>query len=154
MNEVLSAKKLFVFDMDGTIYLGGRTFPFAVDFINRLRDAGRKVLFFTNNASHSKRFYIEKLTRMGFSPGEGEILSSGHVTIEFLMRRRAGKTVRRNFHCVCANCMNMYKELCSDENDGRLLPFERLAATKRKAPEAREKRERGRRRPGRRAGRP
>ena len=68
--------------------------------------------------------------------------------------RRAGKTVRRNFHCVCANCMNMYKELCSDENDGRLLPFERLAATKRKAPEAREKRERGRRRPGRRAGRP
>ncbi len=93
MNDVLSVKKLFVFDMDGTIYLGGRTFPFAVDFINRLRGAGRKVLFFTNNASHSKRFYIEKLTRMGFSPREGEILSSGHVTIEFLKRRRAGKTV-------------------------------------------------------------
>lgn len=93
MNGVLSAKKLFVFDMDGTIYLGGRTFPFAVDFINRLRDSGRKVLFFTNNASHSKKFYIEKLTRMGFSPREGEILSSGHVTIEFLKRRRAGKTV-------------------------------------------------------------
>ena len=36
--EILSAKKLFVFDMDGTIYLGGIPFDFAVRFINKLRE--------------------------------------------------------------------------------------------------------------------
>ena len=53
MNEVLQNKTLYIFDMDGTIYLGGRVFPFAVDFIRRLRAAGKRVLFFTNHASHS-----------------------------------------------------------------------------------------------------
>ena len=40
MNEVLQNKTLYIFDMDGTIYLGGKVFPFAVDFIRRLRAAG------------------------------------------------------------------------------------------------------------------
>ena len=46
----LKNKSLYIFDMDGTIYLGSRVFPFAVDFIRALRAAGKRVLFFTNNA--------------------------------------------------------------------------------------------------------
>ena len=53
MDKPLSDKRLFIFDMDGTIYLGGRVFPAAVDYISPLRRDGRRVLFFTNNASHS-----------------------------------------------------------------------------------------------------
>ena len=49
--SVISDKDLYIFDMDGTIYLGFSVFPFAVRFINHLRASGRKVLFFTNNAS-------------------------------------------------------------------------------------------------------
>ena len=79
--------------MDGTIYLGGKVFPFAVSFIRHLRESGRRVLFFTNNASHSDDFYMEKLTRLGFSPSPSEILSSGDVTIAFLNGHRAGKSV-------------------------------------------------------------
>ena len=51
-------KKLYVFDMDGTIYLGENVFPFAVTYIKRLREEGKRVLFFTNNASKSPEFYI------------------------------------------------------------------------------------------------
>jgi len=91
MKETLQGKKLFVFDMDGTIYLGGKVFPFAVNFINRLREKGYRVLFFTNNASHNPTFYLDKLTRMGFSPKWEEILTAGDVTIAFLKRHRAGK---------------------------------------------------------------
>lgn len=91
--ELLRSKELFIFDMDGTIYLGGNPFPFAIDFIKKLREAGKRVLFFTNNASHSPEFYMEKLTRLGFAPSESEILSSGNVTAAFLTRKRAGKTV-------------------------------------------------------------
>ncbi len=92
MKNTLKNKKLFVFDQDGTIYLGGRVFPFAVEFINNLRKNGYKVLFFTNNASHNPDFYYKKLTKMGFAPRDGEVLTSGDVTIQFLLRNRAGKS--------------------------------------------------------------
>jgi len=91
--ELLKSKRLYIFDMDGTIYLGGNPFSFAIDFIKKLRAKGKRVLFFTNNASHSPEFYMKKLTRLGFEPSESEILSSGNVTAAFLTRKRAGKTV-------------------------------------------------------------
>ncbi len=91
--KFLSDKKLFVFDMDGTVYLGDRVFPYAVKFIKKLRAEGKKVRFFTNNASHNAKFYASKLGRMGFEAGEDEIMSSGDVTAEFLVRHRKGKTV-------------------------------------------------------------
>lgn len=92
-SNCLASKKIFIFDMDGTIYLGNNPFPEAIRFINRLRDSGRKVLFFTNNASHNHEFYLEKLNRLGFGASESEIMSSADVTIEFLKRNRTGKKV-------------------------------------------------------------
>lgn len=89
----LTSKKLFVFDMDGTIYLGNTVFPKAVHLIKRLRTEGKRVLFFTNNASHSPEFYAEKLVRLGFEPQEGEIMTSGDVTVEFLKKHRKGKHI-------------------------------------------------------------
>ncbi len=91
--SLLKEKKLYIFDMDGTIYLGNQVFPFAIRFIKNLRKNGKKVLFFTNNASHSPKFYLEKLTRLGFEPTMEEIMTSGDVTIEFLKRHRPGRSV-------------------------------------------------------------
>ena len=91
--SVIKDKKLFVFDMDGTIYLGGRPFGFAIDFIKNLRASGKKVLFFTNNASHTSPFYLKKLERLGFEPLCDEVMTSGDVTLEFLKRYRDGKSV-------------------------------------------------------------
>ncbi len=91
--STLKNKKLFIFDMDGTIYLGGSPFDFAIRFIRNLHESGRGVLFFTNNASHTTEFYMNKLSRLGFEPRKGEIMTSGDVTIEFLKRHRDGKSV-------------------------------------------------------------
>lgn len=91
--SILQDKKLFIFDMDGTIYLGNQVFDYAIKFINNLRTNGKKVLFFTNNASRTTPFYMQKLSRLGFSPAEDEIMTSGDVTAEFLLRHRAGKSV-------------------------------------------------------------
>lgn len=90
---ILAEKKLYIFDMDGTIYLGYNVFDFAIRFINNLRASGKKILFFTNNASHTTEYYIKKLTKLGFSPKPDEIMTSGDVTIEFLKRKRPGKSV-------------------------------------------------------------
>ncbi|MBE6592432.1 MAG: HAD-IIA family hydrolase [Ruminococcaceae bacterium] len=91
--DIIKDKKLYVFDMDGTIYLGGIPFDFAKRFIKNLRQNGKRVLFFTNNASHTSPFYQKKLERLGFEPSEDEIMTSGDVTLEFLKRYRAGKSV-------------------------------------------------------------
>lgn len=91
--KALQEKELYIFDMDGTIYLGFQVFPFAIRFINHLRAAGKKVLFFTNNASHTTAYYVQKLTKLGFSPTPDEIMTSGDVTVEYLKRHRAGKSV-------------------------------------------------------------
>lgn len=89
----LKEKNLFIFDMDGTIYLGNSPFPFAVRLIGHLRKSGKRILFFTNNASHSPKVYLEKLTLLGFSPAKEEILTSGDVTIAYIRRHLPGKSV-------------------------------------------------------------
>lgn len=91
--QVLGEKKLYIFDMDGTIYLGNQVFPFAIRFIKNLRKNGKRVLFFTNNASHDPAFYLQKLNRLGFEATAEEIMTSGDVTAEFLLRHRKGKRV-------------------------------------------------------------
>ena len=91
--EIIKDKKLFIFDMDGTIYLGGVPFEFAKRFIKNLRSSGKKVLFFTNNASHTSDFYFDKLSKLGFEPREDEIMTSGDVTREFLLAYRKYKAV-------------------------------------------------------------
>lgn len=120
---LLREKKLFVFDMDGTIYLGGKPFEFAISFIKRLRASGKNVLFFTNNASHDPAFYLEKLEKLGFEPRREEICTSGNVTAAFLTRKRAGKCV------YLIGTRELYRQfaesgvdMCCDENgipDGR-----------------------------------
>ena len=93
MNEILKNKKLYVFDMDGTVYMEDTVFPFAVDFIHKLKNAGKQILFFTNNASKNVSVYFEKLNRMGFGVTEDEILSSADVCTAFLNKYRCGKSV-------------------------------------------------------------
>ena len=93
MHGSLADKQLFIFDMDGTVYLGEKAFDGAIAFIKSLRAAGRKILFFTNNASNVPEFYLSRLSRMGFEPARDEIMTSADVTILYLNRFRRGKKV-------------------------------------------------------------
>lgn len=89
-NDIRQAE-LFVSDMDGTVYLGNRPLNGAVEFVTALRKRGKRLLFFTNNASKTKDFYISKLQRLGF--GECEVMTAGDVTISYLLRNHNSKKV-------------------------------------------------------------
>ena len=92
MSELLNVK-MYIFDMDGTIYLGGHVFPDSLKTVRQLRQRGKKVLFFTNNASRCRDAYIEKLSALGFGPSPDEVLTAGNVTEAFLRRHRPGRRV-------------------------------------------------------------
>ena len=56
LKDLLDAR-LFLLDMDGTLYLGDDVFPGAVDFIHTLADAGRQYIYLTNNSSRAGRLH-------------------------------------------------------------------------------------------------
>lgn len=81
----LKAKKLFLLDMDGTIYLGDRLFEGTIDFLKQIKANGGRYLFVTNNSSRSVDAYVEKLHRMGIGFATGEdFLTSVDVLIWYL----------------------------------------------------------------------
>lgn len=85
--------ELFVLDMDGTIYLGEKILPGAIEFVKTARESGRKVVFFTNNASKNPNNYVDKLNRMGFGATRSDVVTAGDVTIEYLKRNRPNESV-------------------------------------------------------------
>lgn len=89
----LEQKELFIFDLDGTVYLGDQPFSYAVEFINQLRDSGKKVLFYTNNSSKGSNTNLARMQLMGFNPLPQEMMSSGDVLAEYLLCHCPGKRV-------------------------------------------------------------
>ena len=85
----------FALDLDGTLYLGGRVFPWTRPFLDRLAELGIGHTFFTNNSSKSTRQYVEHLRKMGIDATADEIYSSTHSTLDYLRAERP--EVRRLF---------------------------------------------------------
>lgn len=92
----LAEKKLFLLDMDGTIYLGDRLFDGAAEFLRRVRARGGRYVFLTNNSSRGTDAYIEKLARMGITAQPEDFLTSADATIAYLK-----KTYRDALYYVC-----------------------------------------------------
>jgi HAD superfamily hydrolase (TIGR01457 family) len=76
--------RLFLLDMDGTVYLGNRLLPGSLDFLHYLAETGRDHLFLTNNSSRNATYYAQKLTRFGWPAEPSEVLTSGEATALYL----------------------------------------------------------------------
>lgn len=90
-NELLRSKKLYLFDMDGTLYLGDRLYDFTIELLETLRATGRKYLFMTNNSSKSVEDYIKKLAKLGISSTRDDFITSSQATAYYLKRHHWGK---------------------------------------------------------------
>lgn len=87
------AKKVFLFDLDGTLYLGDKIIPGAVEVIRRLQNQNKDVFYFTNNSSRSDMDYVRKLRAMGFSCRREQVVMSTHTLVGQLKKDR----IRRVF---------------------------------------------------------
>ena len=85
--------ELFVSDMDGTVYLGDKLLDGALEFAQAVKDSGKRLIFFTNNASKNPEIYVEKLKKMGFDATRNDVVTAGDVTCTFLNKNHKGAKV-------------------------------------------------------------
>ena len=86
----LKQKKLFLLDMDGTLYLDDRLFEGAEEFLSNIKKSGGKYVFLTNNSSRGVGSYIEKVTKLGI-PAEAEDFITSVDALIYRLRNEYGK---------------------------------------------------------------
>ncbi|MFZ5825278.1 MAG: HAD-IIA family hydrolase [Bacillota bacterium] len=76
--------KGYLFDLDGTIYLGDSVIPGAPEALAALRSGGSKVAFLSNKPLELASSYAAKLTKLGIPTREDEVLNSSIVMARYL----------------------------------------------------------------------
>lgn len=83
----------YLFDLDGTIYLGDELLPGAQRLIERLRELGRAPLFLTNNPTRDPQMYADKLTRLGLPTPAGAVVNTVLTMTAWLLQHAPGAGV-------------------------------------------------------------
>ncbi len=81
--------KLFLFDMDGTLYLGDRLYEFTPRLLQSIKANGGRYLFMTNNSSKSVKAYIEKMSKLGIEAEHDDFITSSQATAYYLKKHYA-----------------------------------------------------------------
>lgn len=92
-SEAISNMKLYLFDMDGTLYIGDQLFSFTKELLSAISASGGKYLFMTNNSSKSVDDYIKKLEKLGISSQRDDFITSSQATAYYLKKHYLGKTL-------------------------------------------------------------
>lgn len=111
----LKNKRLFLLDMDGTIYEGARLFECVNEFLEYIESIGGQYVFITNNSSRSVKDYVKKLSDMGVRVSEENFFTSSQATAIYLKKHF------KNGKIYCMGTRSMAKEL---ESEGLTLTFE------------------------------
>jgi len=83
----------YLFDLDGTIYLGDELLPGAGRLIRALRERGLPVRFLSNNPTSDPEQYAAKLTRLGLPTPAGEIVNTVVTMTRWLLEHAPGAVV-------------------------------------------------------------
>lgn len=120
--------RLFLFDMDGTLYLGYDLFPFAKELLSEIRKQGKRYLFMTNNSSKSVVAYVEKLAKLGIEATEDDFITSSQATALYLCKNLPGKKLyvsgtesyKQELRAAGVNVTDVY----SDDVEGVVMGFD------------------------------
>jgi len=76
----------YIFDLDGTIYLGSALLPGAFRLITTLRKLGKRIVFLSNNPTRDVSMYVDKLTKLGLPTPADEIVTTVFTTTQWLLQ--------------------------------------------------------------------
>lgn len=91
LKDCVQRLKLYLFDMDGTLYLGDQLYPFTVELLETIRKNGGTYLFMTNNSSKSVEDYVKKLEKLGISASREDFMTSSQATAYYLHKHHEGQ---------------------------------------------------------------
>jgi arabinose operon protein AraL len=74
----------FIFDLDGTLYVGDALLPGAAATVAQLRRQGKRTLFVTNKPVDSRTTYATKLTKLGIPATAADVITSAFVLAHYL----------------------------------------------------------------------
>jgi HAD superfamily hydrolase (TIGR01450 family) len=80
----------YLFDLDGTVYLGDALLPDARETVLGLRAAGARTLFLSNNPTRNATTYADKLTRLGIPTSPEEVVNPLVTMVDWLRRHTPG----------------------------------------------------------------
>lgn len=103
--DALSTKKLFLLDMDGTIYNEDHIFEGTLDFLRQIESQGARYIFITNNSSKSVEDYVKKVNAMGIPANSSHFYTSGQAAAFYLNENHPGHTV------YCMGTQSLVREL-------------------------------------------
>jgi len=83
----------YVLDLDGTVYLDDELLPGAAGALARIRQAGSRVVFLTNNPLRPAASYAALLRSLGVAAAESEIVTPLGVLTSYLNRKHPGASV-------------------------------------------------------------
>lgn len=83
----------YIFDLDGTVYLGDALLPGAGEAIRALRRAGRRVVFLSNNPTRTGAQYAAKLSRLGLETPASDVINSSQVMVQWLLAEAPGSRI-------------------------------------------------------------
>jgi glycerol-1-phosphatase len=69
-------------DLDGVVWVGREPVPGAAETLVSLLDAGKRIVFVTNNPARHPSRYAERLREMGVEVGEDRIVTAGMVVAQ------------------------------------------------------------------------
>ena len=115
--EKLSRIRHLALDMDGTIYLGSRIFPFTIPFLEKMKAAGIGISFLTNNPTRSVQDYLDKLAKMGIEATEDGMYTTSLAAIDY--RKEHHPQARRLFLLGTPSMAEQFRkagyEECADD---------------------------------------
>ena len=123
MSEKIKNIKLFLFDMDGTLYLGNRLYDFTPALLERIRADGGRYLFMTNNSSKSVKAYIEKLETLGIKAEYDDFITSSQATAYYLKKHHSGCVL---YVCGTESLKNELRENGFSITENTELSFKKL----------------------------
>jgi len=80
----------YIFDLDGTLYLGDQVIPGAPETLAELRRRGARIAFLSNKPIEPAASYAAKLNRLGIQAAVEEVLNSSIVMARYLSRVSPG----------------------------------------------------------------
>lgn len=93
LKKEFQKKKVFVFDLDGTIYRGKNLIPYVDKCIENLTALGKKVFYLTNNATKTQESFAKKINDLGIPCSKDQIITSAYVASRMLFEDYKIKSV-------------------------------------------------------------